>query len=523
MSSALASKPVLAAVASCFMLIGCSDQSSTSDTQTTSINGQGLLPVAQQQAQYAYALNALQDGSNTPDASLAAALPQLTGPVAAPDQAAQPGQQPLVSAENPTTTEPLEPAPAIATPTSPTIDFESTPVAAIEPAPGAGDSTFSSNTTPGFNATVQADGSVKIVWAAMPGARGYNLYRAAQYVTTVFGTEYVDTDIDNAETYYYRVEAFDNNDNFTRLADGLTVKGAESVSVTNAPENILNDYELVFSEEFKGAELDASKWNTAYLWGSDLFINSEEQYYVDILRRPDFGYNPFVLNGETLTIRSIETPAALKTQALNQPYLSGVITSYDAFKFTYGYVEARVRMPRGRGYWAALWLLNAYYVERKPEIDIVEHIGHEQDRVYHTYHYFDSNDELRSTDSLESAGDDYTADFHTFGVEWKPGVLIYYIDGVEQHRIIDPNVSSQEMYIIANTAVGGWWPGSPDATTPFPGEYEIDYIRAYQKIGPQDEQPQFDNPVELPSSGTRFGSPNHRPSYEDWPEGYPYR
>lgn len=506
-----------AVLASCLLLFGCSDQSSLGDSTQTDTNASDASPVAQQQPQYAYALNALQDGNNLPDLSQATALPQQAGPETEP-QSEQQNLQPLTLQPDVTT---QDPKPEVVS--TPGVDPVSNPVTDSEPAAGAGNAQFSSNSTEGFTATVLDDGSVKVTWAAMPGARGYNFYREAKYVTTVFGTEYIDTDIDDTKTYYYRVEAFDNNDNFTRLADGLTVKGANSVSVINAPDHILNDYELVFSEEFTGSALDASKWNTAYLWGSDLVINSEEQYYVDTLRRPDFGYDPFRFNGETLTIRSIKTPDTLKAQSLDQPYLSGVITTYDAFKFTYGYVEARVRMPRGRGYWAALWLLNAYYVEKKPEIDIVEHIGHEQDRVYHTYHYYDSNDQLRSTDSLESAGVDYTSDFHTFGVEWKPGELIYYIDGVEQHRIIDPNVSSQEMYIIANTAIGGWWPGSPDETTPFPGEYEIDYIRAYQKIGPQADMPQFDSPIELPLTQDRTGSPNHRPSYEAWPEGYPYR
>ena len=158
---------------------------------------------------------------------------------------------------------------------------------------------------------------------------------------------------------------------------------------------LLQDYTLVFSDEFNGNTLDTSKWNTAYLWGTDLFINSEEQYYVDVNNDPEFGFNPFSFDGENLSINSIRTPEALKPKALNQPYLSGVITSYDAFKFTYGYVEARAKVPYGTGLWPAFWLLNAYYVDDEPEIDIMEFIGDDQDVVYHTYHYYDSDDVLR--------------------------------------------------------------------------------------------------------------------------------
>ena len=191
--------------------------------------------------------------------------------------------------------------------------------------------------------------------------------------------------------------------------------------------------------------MNTDRWNTSYLWGTDLFINSEEQYYVDTKNQPDFGYNPFKLNGETLTIEAIRTPDNLREKALGQPYLSGVITSYDSFQFTYGYVEARAKVPYGQGYWSAFWLLNAFYVDLRPEIDIMEHIGDDRDVVFHTYHYFDSEGDLRSTESMETSGIDFTSEFHTYAVEWKPGQLIFYVDGIERRRVTDPNISSQDM------------------------------------------------------------------------------
>jgi len=386
---------------------------------------------------------------------------------------------------------------------------------------------FQSLTTEGFTGQVLDDGTVKINWATDRTARGYNVYRQAEYITTVFETEYVDNDIFDTN-YYYEIQAFDFADNFSRVATGLTVKvrGLDkpdpSAPATNAA--LLQDYELVFSDEFNAGALDSSKWNTAYLWGSDLFINSEEQYYVDINNDPDFGFDPFTFDGENLTINSIRTPDDLRSKALNQPYLSGVITSYDAFKFTYGYVETRAKVPYGKGYWPAFWLLNAYYVDDKPEIDIMEFIGDDQDVVYHTYHYFDADDNLRSTKSQPTPGIDYTADFHTYAVEWKPGTLVYYIDGIETHRVVDPKVSQQEMYVIANTAIGGWWPGSPDNTTPFPGEYAIDYIRVYQKTTPFNDFVFDDQTTSVPEANTIPGTaPNHRPPFDLWPAGYPDR
>jgi len=249
------------------------------------------------------------------------------------------------------------------------------------------------------------------------------------------------------------------------------------------------------------------------------------QHYVDIANDPNFGFNPFTFDGESLTINTIRTPSNLLERANGQEYLSGVITSYDAFKLTYGYVEARAKVPVGKGYWPAFWLLNAYYDRDKPEIDIMEFIGDNQDTVYHTYHYYDENGELRSTKSEPTYPIDFSADFHTFGAKWSPGKVTFYVDGIERHTISDPKMSQEEMYIIANTAVGGWWPGDPDETTKFPGEYKIDYIRAYQLVGVQEDFPQFENPNSLvPVRGPSTDSaPNHLPPFELWPEGYPER
>ncbi|WP_430878951.1 family 16 glycosylhydrolase [Granulosicoccus sp. 3-233] len=398
---------------------------------------------------------------------------------------------------------------------------------------------FKSLTTPGFVGEV-LDDSIRISWKKDPDARGYNVYRQAEYYTTVFSTEFHDTDVYDQD-YYYEIQAFDHGMNgadvrYYYIATGLTVSartlGRTDPNRPKANDELLKDYELVFADEFNGSSLDTSKWNTSFLWGTDLIINNEEQYYVDIANEPDFGFNPFSFDGNNLIINTIKTPPALAGKSLGQPYLSGIITSYDAFKFTYGYAEARVKMTHGRGYWPAFWLLNAYYGGADPEIDIMEFIGDNQDVVYHTFHYHDENGKLRSTQSQPTPGIDYTADFHTFAAEWKPGSIIFFVDGIEVHRITDPEVPTQQMYLLANTAVGGWWAGSPDDTTTFPGKYMIDYIRVYQKASLFSDA-MLDDGMSSGLSGGESAipyaddipgqaSPNHRPTREQWPEGYPY-
>ena len=452
---------------------------------------------------------------STADVNVVNSASQVTNPVATDNVATDTVAHSAASAVPDTTTNSV----ASALPDTATSAAENTPTVRA--------ASFSSITTPGFTGTLRTDGSIRVTWKKDPTARGYNVYRQAKFVESVFTEEFIDANIFD-EDYYYEIQAFDTADNLNYVATGLTVS-VSGLDKTNPQSPVpttpsLNDYELVFSDEFNATELDYSKWNTQYLWGADLVINSEEQYYVDSQNDKDFGFNPFEVRDGSLTIKSIPTPAALLQKANNQPYLSGLITSYDAFKFTYGYVETRAKAPYGQGLWSAFWLLNAYYIDDKPEIDIMEQIGHDQDVVYHTYHYYDADGQLRSTESKPTPGIDFTSNFHTYAVEWKPGTIVYYVDGIERHRVSDPKVSQQDMYIIANTALGGWWPGSPDVSTLFPAEYEIDYIRAYQKREAFDDVPFFDYTTKVPLADDVPGtSPNHIPAFELWPQAYPER
>ena len=388
---------------------------------------------------------------------------------------------------------------------------------------------FVSDETAGFVGEVLANGTVRVSWPERSDARGYNIHRMKRFAGSVSSAEYVDDDIFDGD-YYYEVDAYDAGGNITTIATGLWVKvrGVGADPSEPPPNRIaLDGYDLVFAEEFDTGALDSTKWSTRFLWGPDLVINSESQYYVDILNEPDFGYNPFTFDDGALVISAIPTPDGLRSKANNQPYLSGIITSYDSFQFTYGYAEARARVPYGQGYWPAFWLLNGQYGGREPEIDIMEFLGHDEDTVYHTYHYFDypaGEKTLYSTKSEPTLGANYTANFHTYAVDWRPGLIIFFIDGVEVHRISDPMVSNQDMYLIANLALGGWWAGKPDGSTPFPGRYEIDYIRVYRQRARYELPPSSDEPGTIaPASSVPLASPGHHPPFDLWPQGAPGR
>ncbi len=146
--------------------------------------------------------------------------------------------------------------------------------------------------------------------------------------------------------------------------------------------------------------------------------------------------------------------------------------------FTYGYMEARMKMPKGKGFWPAFWTL-PWPIAWPPEHDVVEVLGDRINVAEFHYHYNDAAGAKRSYGKAYT-GLDLSADFHTYGLDWQPGLCIWYLDGVERARFASDRMSKQPMYLLLNLAVGGNWPGSPDANTRFPNALEIDYVRVYK-------------------------------------------
>jgi beta-glucanase (GH16 family) len=123
-----------------------------------------------------------------------------------------------------------------------------------------------------------------------------------------------------------------------------------------------------------------------------------------------------------------------------------------------------------------------------PEIDIMENLGDNPTRMYMTYHYMDATHKSSAADvDLANTG------YHTYGVDWQAGLIVWYIDGIEVRRFASSFVPKEPMYLLANLAVGGSWPGNPTASTVFPSKMSIDYIRAYERVnnGISDTAPPF--------------------------------
>lgn len=220
--------------------------------------------------------------------------------------------------------------------------------------------------------------------------------------------------------------------------------------------------QLVFGEEFDEPALDPRRWTTRYWHGRT--NPPEEQFYA-----PD----AFALVDGVLQIR------AERRAIGGMAYSSGLISTRNSFDFTYGYATMRARVPRGQGLWPAFWLVTHGTV-RRPEIDVMEILGHQTERIYTILHYLDergSHGQIAgSTD-----GPDFADDFHVFAVEWSAGAVNWYVDGRHVFRATK-EIPHEPMYLIANLAVGGDWPGPPDGSTQFPATFAVDYIRVYQRI-----------------------------------------
>lgn len=247
-------------------------------------------------------------------------------------------------------------------------------------------------------------------------------------------------------------------------------------------------WKLVFADEFDGGVLGTSKWNTCYPWVEDGGCtnsgNHEQEWY-----QPD---DVLVENGN-LRLRAQD-----RSVKEGFPYTSGMVTTHKKFSFQYGYVEARFKVPAGQGMWPALWLLPEN--ERwPPEIDIHEVLGHQPSTIHTTLHYTTDGANHYSSGSSWK-GPDFSFEYHTVGLLWEPHLIAWTIDGIERYAVT-ANIPQEPFYLLANLAVGGDWPGSPNTATVFPAYYDIDYIRVYENASYMELAA---GPTPTPSGGKNF-------------------
>jgi len=232
---------------------------------------------------------------------------------------------------------------------------------------------------------------------------------------------------------------------------------------------------LVWKEDFNGKTLNSAVWTNET--GGGGWGNNELQNYTS-------NSNNTFLSGGYLIIE------ARKEASGGRNYSSARIISKDKKTFTYGRIDIRAKLPKGKGIWPALWMLgnniSAIGWPACGEIDIMELLGHEPQKVYGTIHWGPqggSSIHIGGDFSLSSGN--FSDNFHVFSLKWEADQLIVLVDNVpfftgKKAQVSGAYPFDKPFFFIMNVAVGGNWPGNPDETTVFPQRMIVDYIRVYQ-------------------------------------------
>lgn len=222
------------------------------------------------------------------------------------------------------------------------------------------------------------------------------------------------------------------------------------------------------------------------IWSYDLegsgWGNSEQQYYTDAAENASLDGNGNLV----ITARALPESSTLTCHYGPCRYTSARLKTVDKLEFAYGRIEGRMKLPQGQGIWPAFWMLGDDFDKAgwptSGEIDIMEFIGREPDRVHGHLHGPGYSGGAGPGDSFVS--EDGFADFHTYAVNWQPEKIEWFVDdepylSISADEVNGDWVFDHPFFILLNLAVGGSWPGMPDETTEFPVELVVDYLKVY--------------------------------------------
>jgi beta-glucanase (GH16 family) len=270
-------------------------------------------------------------------------------------------------------------------------------------------------------------------------------------------------------------------------AAGTALGGSGPVSPDSAGRT--PTWTLAWSDEFdgtKGAAVDPTKWvaDTGGVgWG-----NQEREYYTP-------GAENAALDGagRLVIVARAEPPGSSRPCWYGVcRYTSARLLTSGRFETTYGRIEARIQIPRGQGIWPAFWMLGADVGTKGwptcGEIDVMENIGREPAIVHGTIHGPGYSGDKGVSGSYTLTTGAFADDFHVYAVEWTPGLIRWLVDEHEYRRTTPADlpagaawVFDHPFFILLNVAVGGGWPGDPDASTTFPQQMLVDYVRVYRQ------------------------------------------
>jgi beta-glucanase (GH16 family) len=264
---------------------------------------------------------------------------------------------------------------------------------------------------------------------------------------------------------------------FGRVALGVALA---AICLSQVQAQNLPGWTLVWSDEFDqpdGSSPNSAKWT--YDIGATGWGNNERQHYTSRTNNARIENGMLVIEAKQENYQGANyTSARLKTQG--------------KAAWTYGRIEARIKIPRGQGIWPAFWMLGTNITSVNwpncGEIDILENIGREPKIVHGTVHgpgYSGANG-IGGPYSLPG-NPDFADDFHIYAVEWSTNQIKWFVNNIQYFTLTPaslPNgaawVFTAPQFLILNVAVGGNWPGYPDATTVFPQRMTVDYVRVYK-------------------------------------------
>ncbi|MGG4106347.1 RICIN domain-containing protein [Paenibacillus lautus] len=262
------------------------------------------------------------------------------------------------------------------------------------------------------------------------------------------------------------------------LRKGISVVILFSLLVVLLPVNKINaapNWNLVWSDEFNGTSLNRANWTPEIGTGSGGWGNNELQYYTNRAQ------NVQVTGGNLVITAQKESYGGMN-------YTSARIKTQDLKSFTYGKVEARIKLPSGQGLWPAFWMLGSNISSvgwpKSGEIDIMERVNNNP-YVNGTVHW----DAGGHADFGRVSGNLDFSQFHVYSIEWDSKYIRWFVDGQQFNEFYIENGTGnteefqRPFFILLNLAVGGNWPGSPNNSTPFPSQMLVDYVRVYQDTG----------------------------------------
>lgn len=273
----------------------------------------------------------------------------------------------------------------------------------------------------------------------------------------------------------------------TDARDAAHVDAVDAFDATT--DSSLPGWKLVWSDEFDGTDgagPDPAKWKNevgGHGWG-----NSEREYYTDGNKNAQQHGGDLVITATTVGASSY------KCWYGTCLYTSARLMTKGLFTQKYGRFAARMKIPRGQGMWPAFWLLgddiDTVGWPTCGEIDVMENIGKEPTLCHGTIH--GPQPGVTDYGVGKSATLPTTApladDYHVYAIEWDATTITFLLDEVSYASPKPSDLSSgakwvfdHPFYMLLNLAVGGSWPGDPDATTVLPQELRVDWVRVYTK------------------------------------------